>query len=316
MKKFIILVLVLVCSLFFVVYTMGCGSSSSSATTTTTTTAASTTTTTTTTTTTSTTSTSSTSTSTTTTTTTTNTTLDGLVAHYAFNDGAGTTATDSSSNDLNGEIVGASWVAGRTSGYALSFDGTSDYVQIPGTGEVAPSDIADLSVGSIAIWFKYEGTPEAVTGFLLPLFYQGPTLETDADRSSFIIEVGHATISPASKELFYTVTWTGSVEPILCFDNDYNLTAESWYHFVVTSDNAGGGNTGYLNGQELVDRVYNFGSASDGYFLSTVPHYALTFGKGRYAGSTEVFYFDGLIDDVQIYNRVLTPTEVLQLYQQ
>ncbi len=76
MKRFSILALVLVCSLFFVVYTVGCGTSGSSATTTTTTTTSTTTTTAaaTTTTTTTTTTTSTTTTSTTTSTTTTSTT--------------------------------------------------------------------------------------------------------------------------------------------------------------------------------------------------------------------------------------------------
>ena len=57
----------------------------------------------------------------------------GLVAAYAFDEGSGTTAVDASGNGRNGAVVGATWATGRYGG-ALSFDGTNDYVGLPGLG--------------------------------------------------------------------------------------------------------------------------------------------------------------------------------------
>ena len=56
--------------------------------------------------------------------------LHGLVGAWKFNEGGGTTAYDSSGNDNDGTIYGASWVDGKV-GKALSFDGDNDYVEIP-----------------------------------------------------------------------------------------------------------------------------------------------------------------------------------------
>src|SRR4051794_4230476 len=53
----------------------------------------------------------------------------GLVAAYSFDDGSGTTLTDSSGGGHNGTIVGGSWTGGHDSG-ALSFDGNGAYVDL------------------------------------------------------------------------------------------------------------------------------------------------------------------------------------------
>ena len=57
----------------------------------------------------------------------------GLVAAYAFNEGAGAVATDASGNDHPGAIQGAAWTTGHT-GTALSFDGTTSNVAIGSLG--------------------------------------------------------------------------------------------------------------------------------------------------------------------------------------
>src|ERR1700747_1562550 len=54
----------------------------------------------------------------------------GLVAAYSFNEGTGTTVSDSSGNNLTGIIVGATWTTGGMYGNALSFNGSSSYVDL------------------------------------------------------------------------------------------------------------------------------------------------------------------------------------------
>jgi len=252
-------------------------------------------------------------TTTTPTTSTTTTTISGLTAHYAFNEGSGTAIADSSGNGLSGTLYGGTWITGRSSGNAISFDGTNDYVQIPASGEAAPSQIANLSEGSISIWFKFEGTA-GTTGIFYPAFYLGPSPEVSSTRAGLIIEVGHKGIWNTSQELFYTVTLAGSSEPVLCFDSGSNLNDGQWYHFVVTVSSSG--NTGYLNGTEMIGREYNFSNASGTEFLSSVASGILAIGCGRSAIDQQFYYFRGTIDDVRIYNRALTATEVQQLYEE
>src|SRR5207247_7184267 len=75
----------------------------------------------------------------------------GLVASYNFNAGTGTTLADSSSNGNTGTITGATWSTGGHTGGALSFNGTSNYVQ------VADSASLDLTTGmTLEAWLRSE----------------------------------------------------------------------------------------------------------------------------------------------------------------
>ncbi|HET9666298.1 MAG TPA: PQQ-dependent sugar dehydrogenase, partial [Desertimonas sp.] len=52
------------------------------------------------------------------------------IAAYGFNQGSGTTLTDSSGNGSNGTINGATWTSAGKYGSALSFNGSSNYVDL------------------------------------------------------------------------------------------------------------------------------------------------------------------------------------------
>jgi len=55
----------------------------------------------------------------------------GLVGHWTFDEGQGTMAFDSSGNGLDGMLRGnPAWVPGQLGG-SLSFNGSSDYVEVP-----------------------------------------------------------------------------------------------------------------------------------------------------------------------------------------
>jgi len=58
----------------------------------------------------------------------------GLLAYWNFDEGSGSIAYDYSGHDYDGIIHGASWIAGH-SGYALDFDGNSDYVYMDAYSE-------------------------------------------------------------------------------------------------------------------------------------------------------------------------------------
>ena len=60
-----------------------------------------------------------------------NTQIAGLVAAYSFDEGTGTTATDSSGQGNTATLNnGVAWVVGQH-GKAVSFDGVNDYITIP-----------------------------------------------------------------------------------------------------------------------------------------------------------------------------------------
>lgn len=313
MKNKLFVITLILAAIVLIAFMYGCTSTSStSATTTTTTTSTSSTSTPA-----STTSTSSASTTSTTSTSTTSTTTavaEGLVAHYTFDESSGTTASDSSGNSLDGTVYGgASWETGRI-GNALSFDGINDWVGVPASGEAAPSEINNLAVGSVSLWIKYDGEAP----LLYPIMYVGASPEVSDTNEGVLIEMGHSEIPDLtnSEDLFYTVTMAGSAEPIFCYDSNVHITPEVWNHFVVTVGT--NENTGYLNGEEITNRYYNFGDADDSYFYSAVTGNIMSIGYGRFAFTTPglFFYYKGLIDDIRIYNRVLSSAEVTELYNQ
>ena len=100
----------------------------------------------------------------------------------------------------------------------------------------------------------------------------------------------------------------------MCFDTNDGIGViepEKWYHFVaVVGEDY---NIGYLNGQELSNRRYNFSSDSAHlFFKDFISHEKMWIGKGFW--KDKEVYFDGLIDDVRIYKTPLGLEEVKELY--
>ena len=56
--------------------------------------------------------------------------VENITAMWLFDEGEGTTATDSSGNGNDGTIHGATWVDGKF-GQALEFNGTDNWVEVP-----------------------------------------------------------------------------------------------------------------------------------------------------------------------------------------
>ena len=71
-----------------------------------------------------------------------------LIGHWGFEEGGGGTALDSSGNGLNGAIANATYTAGKVGDYALDFNGSNAYVEIPNNVLLVPNTIG------ISMWFK------------------------------------------------------------------------------------------------------------------------------------------------------------------
>jgi hypothetical protein len=228
-----------------------------------------------------------------------------LIAHWKFDETNGDVAYDSA-NGYHGIVNGgATWVSGQIEN-ALLFDGIEDYVDLP---QNAITDIGSLSQGTIVLWFKYSYNLDQQE--ISPLFYIGIDNENDPDNM-FIIEIGHR--NPSNTRLY--VTWIKNNQvPILCFDSRFLLNENQWYHFAVVVGPEG--NTGYLNGVELVNRRYNFGKPSDQIFLADIPMkemFSIGYGKTSDVIGQHFYYYKGLIDDIRIYDQPLSASEIYDLY--
>jgi len=212
-----------------------------------------------------------------------NFTVGELVGWWKLDETSGETASDSSSNGnvgtLQGDVV---WQpnAGKIAG-ALKFDGTSSYVEIPTAGMSA-------SKGTVALWAKLS-----------------PEQAEPEHRYIF----GHTTIPPYSNRIQLYMDESATMLD-LGLGNSHetntdmiNLEVETWYQVALTWDE--GTYVVYLNGEEL---------ATDSYTdLESLNSIADIGNNGRPDRRDQSF--NGLIDDVHIYNYALSHDEIVALYQ-
>ena len=233
----------------------------------------------------------------------------GLVGHWGFDEASGTVTADQGPNDLDGTLLGGAQFSQGVLGGGVQLDGLDDYVDITTAGDSFPSVVGDLSEGTISLWFSFDrltGPNEVFT-----MFYLGDGTE-GTSQDSLVVEIGH--FNAVNSTLYFTVY--DDAVPSLCFDTVVTnpLNTDQWYHFAVTV--GPGGNTGYLNGQELFDRHYNFGDASGTEFLGAVDEkQEMWVGNGYLAHILDQQFFSGGVDEVLVYDRVLSAAEVSDYYQ-
>lgn len=235
----------------------------------------------------------------------------GLVGYWSFDTLRGQVFEDSSAYDNHGINSGGALVPGIKN-KALAFDGNGDFAEISDSAGT-PAVLQDLDVGTLSLWFKIDNIPTDYG--IAPIFYYGmkDTCDFfDAANEGLIVEVGHSPIYQGSERIFFTLWKNGCTYPSFCFDSGEPIPENQWHHYVVVvGENS---NTGYLNGRELVDRRYNFGTSSySQFFADAVSHKKLWLGKGHWDRTVQ--YYDGAIDELKIFDQALSGSEVKQLYE-
>ena len=234
----------------------------------------------------------------------------GLLAHYSFENINNNQFIDHVTGELGGTVFGAGSVPGAVEN-ALKFNGFGDFVSISDGNTEPPDFFADLSEGSISVWFRVDNIPAYG---IRPIFYYGVKNACDffdAANKGLIIEVGHSPIHNGSKRLYFTIWSNGCTYPSFCYDSRNPIVEGQWYHFVAVV--GADFNTGYLDGQLMTDRRYNFGNTSTHEFFSdALSHQRLWLGKGYW--DTNEMYFEGAIDEVKIFDKALNQEEINMLY--
>jgi len=197
----------------------------------------------------------------------------GLVAAYGFNEGSGTTVADSSGSNNNGTTTATTWSTTGKFGAALSFNGTSSWVTVPDANSL------DLTTGmTLEAWVN-------------------PTALGTAWRTVIMKE---ATGGLAYSLYGNSDTTRPSAHVFVASEQDTRGTAalalNTWTHLAMTYN----GTTLriFVNGVEASNKAIS-GSAR-------VTTGALRIGGNSVWGE----YFSGLIDEVRIYNRALSATEI------
>jgi len=205
-----------------------------------------------------------------------------LILHWPFNDGAGTTAGDASGNGHNGTIEGdPKWVAGKIGG-ALDFGGDGDRV----VDENGASYLNDLEAMTITVWIKSRviGTDAG--------FIEGEDPDTNDNVCTIRYDAAGATYG-GSNVLKMAVTSSGEQQ----LESSGNLQTTEWQHVAMTWS-SGDIIRLYINGVE--DTPSGNASAASGPQSGVVKFIVGQGGKDTGGG------WNGLIDDVRIYDEVLS----------
>ncbi|MHC4112620.1 MAG: PA14 domain-containing protein, partial [Planctomycetota bacterium] len=217
-----------------------------------------------------------------------------LLLWWKFDEGSGTTATDSSGNNRHGALVGPpTWVAGQIGG-ALDFDGAGDYVIDADAGTY----MNGLSALSVAMWIKADYVGGNDRGFII---FEAPTSGQDKKNIRFDSDGGGG-----DEDLFkYGVHTVGDAREE--DESPSNLQTTDWMHVCVTWESGSGTFPAGLN--FYLDGVLYTPEEDDGDATTTTELYdRVMVGQGCKDDGTDGW--DGLIDDVQIYSRRLTVEEI------
>ncbi|MCE5228357.1 hypothetical protein LLG95_02010 [bacterium] len=208
---------------------------------------------------------------------------EGLVAHYTFDEGSGNLLHDSTPNANDGVILEGlepAWQPGLH-GFGLEFNGTSDVVEIPN----APSLQLDQGM-TITAWIYpsrlLAGWQHLVAkendGVTLAYYLAANSGNTNQPWTGFNIEMNWLSTGGGTSVPLYTWTHLASTYDA----RDLKL---------------------YVNGVQVAS--YYIGRAIE-----------RTAGKLHLGGRDGLSeYFSGIMDEVMIFNRALSPSEVRYIYQ-
>ena len=210
----------------------------------------------------------------------------GLVAWYPFTGNA----NDSSGNGHNGTNYGATLTTDRNgnTNRAYSFDGVSNYMSVPNIAQ------SGNSARSFVCWVQItdssneqciisSGYPSPYNTFNLVYNYHSSVGVT------YNVGLGVMGFVPGD---YYPITGTTGMA----------ISNGQWHQAVVTYDGAGALKL-------YVDGILNNSTIGMTYTTTAQNNF---FGKSNHVGAEG--YYDGKLDDIAIYNRALTATEITQIY--
>jgi T5SS/PEP-CTERM-associated repeat protein len=208
----------------------------------------------------------------------------GLVAYYPFNGNA----NDESGNSNNGVVSGATLTTDRFGcpDSAYSFDGIDDYVEMDVTNY---KGVLGTRSRTCAAWVKTSSARGAIMSW-------GKSGTVGQWWLFWVEDDGRLRLQAHNGRII----------------GNTDLRDNNWHHVVAVLDSDGTPDNDevklYVDGAE---ETYSEITSEP---IDTASHSNVTIGASYLYDGTVVVLFDGLIDDVRIYDRALTEAEIMELY--
>lgn len=197
------------------------------------------------------------------------------IVRFDFDEGSGTTATDSANGHVGTLLNGATWTNSGKYGAAIVLDGSNDYIQVPHADQL--SITGEITITAWVYKDSADGWDVIVS--------KGTT----GDNHNYSLKTYNASVTFSF--------WNGQY-----YDSysSFTLNKSRWYHLAATYHDASNTVKLYRDGVLLTTLTTN-GSLLDN-------REALLIGR-----SCMPTYFHGRVDDLRIYDRALDARRILQI---
>jgi uncharacterized membrane protein len=191
----------------------------------------------------------------------------------------------------NGVTMGAGYAMAAVN-KGFTFDGVNDYVDVPN-----PLSLPEITTGvTVAAWVNPQMPPGSegwVFALRDPLMSEGISL--------YMNNGGYLEAALQAGAITTSASW----DPVIQYDGH-------WKHIAMTADTTTGKVTLFVNGVIVLEDSPGL----TGYFVR--PQH-LFFGQRQRSDTAEgpgmAMHYRGLIDEVQLFNRALAPSEIRTIYQ-
>jgi hypothetical protein len=182
----------------------------------------------------------------------------------------------------------------------LGFDGVNDYVEIPNAPSINSTSI------SVTGWFFSDSPPsgQGNSGEQSLVAKWHPLLNCEGNFGHFRSATYIMVLSLFEDETKFVGASSAYISPTDLYSSN-SIIGGRWYHFAFVHDEAVGGSL-FIDGNLV-------GTNSIAEPICTTTTNPLLFGADN--NETEYWrYFEGVLDDIGIWNRPITTQEVLDIY--
>ena len=219
---------------------------------------------------------------------------DNPIAYWRFGETSGTTAVNlgaiGSAVDgtyEGGVTLGAGGLVTGDTNTAASFDGSSDYVSIPNNEAINTG--GNYTARTVELWFR-----AADLNGTQMLYEEGGNL----NGLNIFLDGDQLTVGGFVDT---TGNWVATT-----------VLVNTGYHVVLVFDGEAGTITGYLNGTSFGSTAASFDAIPyhDGLIGIGAVDWETLYPSGENDDTGQSDFFDGVIDEVALYNRVLSTTRI------
>jgi hypothetical protein len=235
---------------------------------------------------------------------------DGPVAYWRLDDASWDAACNEAGGSPHGSYFNSPTlgqpgppVSGLSGDTAVDFNGTDQYVVVPDHSSL---DITDEI--TISAWINIDDYPDVLFPIAGKRRGSGGSSKNDDDINYFL------SVDAGSLRFAYRGGFDDGYSAHTVFTPAGVIANDTWYHVAAayTFGTDDTDNVLFINGEPVANCAW---TALPNGTAAVANAHTLKLGRDYYAGNGDTRYADGLLDEVAIFDRALSPEEIRAQYQ-